>query len=112
MFLSLINEFRQINNREPARYLNKILDDYCLAHTLAMVNRNGIYHAPACYLDGYAEIVGCYDYLGNFEDTIRFFLSELGSKYPEHKKILLDIQEIGYGIMVHQGRLYITIRGR
>lgn len=112
MVSEIINEYRRQNNREPVRYWNRILDDYCLAHSVAMFNNRDLYHAPDCYLKDYAEIIGCYDFIDTVLNTFRFMLSDTDKKYPEHKKILLESQEMGYGYITHDGKFYITIRGK
>ena len=110
--MNLINEFRQINSKKPIENWNRTLDDHCLSHTLAMINKGEIYHAPRDYLKNYDEIVWRCDFMNTWDETFRHLIFELIGKSEEHKKILLESQELGYGVMSDKNKVYITIRGK
>lgn len=114
MVQNLINEFRQSCGKEPIKYWNNILDDHCLSHTLAMINLGDLYHTPKYYLKDYSEIVAYCDFRIDWPTTLRYLIfEEIGkSEEEEHKKILLESRELGYGIMSDKEKIYITIRGR
>ena len=50
MIINIINEFRKINNKGPVENWNRVLDDYCTQHCIAMINSGEVYHAPRDYL--------------------------------------------------------------
>jgi len=108
----LINQFRQINGKEPVRNWNRVLDDHCLSHVLAMINSGKLYHAPEYYRKGYGEAVACCDFITDWETTLRCLIFDVIGNSPEHREILLESQEIGYGIMSDKNRVFITIRGK
>jgi uncharacterized protein YkwD len=110
MIVGIINEYRITNGKCPANW-NKVLSDYCQAHTLAMASREDAFHAPSCYLNDYREAIGVVSFGHNFPDTIWRMIDEFNSS-PEHRSILQDCQELGYGVLVHKGMLYMTVRGR
>ena len=110
--INLINEFRESCGKEPVKYWNRVLDDHCLSHVLAMINSGEVYHAPRDYLRGYDEIVWRCDFMNTWDETFRHLIFELIGKSEEHKKILLESQELGYGIMADKNRIFITIRGK
>ena len=108
----LFNEFRQINGKEPVRNWNRVLDDHCLSHVLAMLNLGNLYHTPEHYLKDYSEIVACCDFRNNWGETFRYLIYEVIGNSPDHREVLLESQEIGYGIMSDKNKVFITIRGR
>ena len=108
----LINQFRQINGKEPVRNWNKVLEDHCLGHVLAMINSGKLYHAPEYYRKGYSEAVACCDFITDWGTTLRYLIFEVIGKSEEHKKILLESNEIGYAVMSDKNRVFITIRGK
>ena len=110
--INFINEFRQSCNKEPVKYWNRVLDDHCLSHVLAMINSGELYHAPKDYLKDYGEIVACCDFRNNWDETFRYLIFEIIGNSLDHKKILLESQELGYGIMSDKGKVWITIRGK
>lgn len=110
--MNLINEFRAKYGKEPLINWNRVLDDHCRSHVLAMINSGEVYHAPRNYLQGYGEIVWRCDFMNTWNETFRYLIFELIGKSEEHKKILLESQELGYGIMSDQGKIFITIRGK
>ena len=110
--INLINEFRAKYGKGPAEYWNRVLDDHCLSHTLAMINSAKVYHAPKDYLKDYGEIVWRCDFMNTWDETFRHLIFELIGKSEEHKKILLESQELGYGVMSDKNKVYITIRGK
>ena len=109
---NLINEFRAKHSKGPVEYWNRILDDYCTQHCIAMINSGEVYHAPRDYLKDYSEIVWRCDFMNTWDETFRHLIFELIGKSEEHKRILLESQELGYGIMADQDKVFITIRGR
>ena len=109
---NLINEFRQSCNKGPVRHWNKVLDDYCCSHTTAMINLGKLYHTPEYYLKDYGEIVACCDFRDNWDETLRYLIFQVIGDSEEHRKILLQSQELGYGIMSDKNKVFITIRGR
>jgi len=110
--MNLINELRHINGKEPLINWNQVLNDHCLSHTLAMINSGEVDHAHKDYLQDYGEIVWRCNFMNTWDETFRYLIFELIGKSEEHKKILLESQELGYGIMSDQGKIYITIRGK
>jgi len=110
--INLINEFRESCSKEPVKYWNKILSDFCLTHSIAMVNSGKLYHAPEYYRRGYSEAVACCDFITDWETTLRCLIFDVIGNSPEHREILLESQEIGYGIMSDKNRVFITIRGK
>ena len=110
--MNLINEFRQSCGKEPVKYWNRVLDDHCLSHTLFMINSGQVDHAPKYYLGHYDEIVWRCDFMNTWDETFRYLIFELIGKSEKHKKILLESQELGYGVMSDKNKVFITIRGR
>jgi len=110
--INLINEFRESCGKEPVKYWNRVLDDYCLFHSIWMIKSGKVDHAPKDYLKDYGEIVWRCDFMNTWDETFRYLIFELIGKSEEHKKILLESQELGYGVMSDQGKVFITIRGR
>lgn len=112
MIPKAINDFRCENGARPVEVWNKKLNDRCLLHTSAMIHRGKLYHTPTCYLEDYREIVGACSFLDNYENTARSLIFDYIGKSPEHKKILLECNEMGYGDETRDGNLIITIRGK
>jgi uncharacterized protein YkwD len=112
MIPKAINDFRRENGVGPVEIWNKNLSENCHRHTLAMINRGEVYHAPKCYWEGYQEIVGAREYLANFENTVRSLIFTRFGKSVEHRQTLLSCREMGFGDKTCDGNLVITIRGR
>lgn len=112
MITKIINKYREENGKKPVEYWNKILCDFCFAHVLAMIYKGELYHTPDYYLKDYSEIVACCDFRNTWEETFEFLIFQVIGGSEEHRKILLQSQEIGYGILSDKNKVFITIRGK
>jgi len=110
MIAKLINDFRQQNGRPPIHNWNTVDNDHCQAHCLAMVNHNFLYHAEEYYRPGKAEAVGVawWDY--NLEMSVARIIWGYFANSPGRKNILL-MNNLAYGVVVHNWQVYLTIRG-
>ena len=108
---NIINEFRSLNSRCPIQNWDKQISHYCVNHCWAMV-KNGFYHAEPHYLNDWEEIIAVCSQREIWEDTVRYLIFATIGNSIIHREILLNSSEIGYGIIVCEGNVYFTIRGR
>ena len=106
-----INEFRARYGKPPAISAEKIEHEYCQKHCLYMANCFEVMHAPECFMNGGAEIVGGCGYRHNDDDTIRFLLYEKIANSPGHLQILLEARYLAHWFYVNNYIGYLTIRG-
>jgi len=111
MVIDIINDYRKDNGKEPIHHWNKVENDFCEAHCLAMSNAGKIFHAPD-YLLGYrSEAVAMCSFGNDFNSTISYLILSVLNSSEEHRNILLDSRYLAYGVFVNNGAMYLTIRG-
>ena len=107
--LDVINRFREYNGVGPVQHTDNLVNQYCKFHCLDMSRNRNVYHAPDCYLEGWAEAVAMMSYCDHWQDKIVFDV--LGSS-EKHRNILLSYNKISYADHIHDWVVYVCIRGQ
>jgi uncharacterized protein YkwD len=110
MVIEAINDFRSENGKGRIFSWNERENEFCVLHSLYMANNKISDHTPFCFLLHRAEILSVCDFMFNFRDTIRYMIFNLFGESPEHKEILLNSERLSYGVIVDNGKVYLTIR--
>ena len=105
----LVNKFRSLNEIDNVQYWDDVVSGYCIMHCLAMIHKGEIYHAEQCFLDGWREAVAMINYCETAEDKLIFDI--LGDSEP-HRSLLLECNDMAYGIQYSNWKVYLTIRGK
>ena len=108
--LNAINQYRVKYSKSPLYEINHLVSEYCRLHCWAMIRHGDLYHAPACYLDGWEEIVALCDVHPNWDIVESRLLYDCIDSSIEHKSLLLNARQIAYSIVVCQYKVYLTIR--
>lgn len=111
MIIDIINDFRQTNGKERIFCWDPAENDYCLQHSLHMARINNLEHAPAHLLKGKAEAIGMSDFNIDTNNTSRFIIFELMGNSTRHREIILNYDNLAYGVFMHNWKVYLTIRG-
>lgn len=112
MLMDIINEYRTKNGKEPMWNWDGLVSDYCTGHSIAMANRNEIYHAEPCFLNGWGEAVAMSYCLPTWNDTMRHLIFKVFGESQEHKNIILNSETLAYGFITSNNKIFITIRGK
>jgi len=106
-----INTFRAKYGKSPAIPANQEEHENCLAHCLHMANSYEVMHAPECYRENKAEVVGGCSYRGSDDNTIAYLLYEKAANSPGHLQILLESTYLASWFYVNNYIGYLTVRG-
>lgn len=112
MIREVINSFRSIHNRSHVNWWVWEEMDNCFKHSIAMMERNEIYHAEAHYRNDWREAVAYCDFYGSWEEAIKRLIYDVLGNSEGHKDILLDCPSLAYGLVVANNKVFITIRGK
>lgn len=110
--IETINEFRQRNGKSRIENWNRVVSDYCQEHCWAMVSRGDIYHAETCYLQDWLEAIAVCGACMDWKDTERKLIFDILGTSDKHKEILLNSNEMAYGVIMFKGMVYLTVRSR
>jgi len=107
--ISTINSYRGNCCKQPVE-IDGQQNQWCTNHCWEMARQNKIFHAIPEYLNSWSEIVAeCWQY--SSWSTVEKTLIELIDSSPDHKRIILNSNRIGYGIIAFNKKVYLTIRG-
>jgi hypothetical protein len=112
MTMDIINEFRASYGKSRVSLWDSVQNDYCWSHSLAMANRGHVYHAEPCYVRGWSEAVGMIHFIDNSEVTLKRLIFDVLGGSESHRNIILDSSHLAVGVVVHNYKMFITIRGR
>jgi hypothetical protein len=78
-----------------------------------MARAGNIYHAPDYFLNGWREAVAMMSYTGEegHELCAKIIWDVIGTSKP-HTEVLLRSSELAYGLVLHNYKWYLTIRGK
>ena len=109
----IINSFRELHGRSRVWNWDSLVSGYCEEHSRAMANCGELYHADQSLLNGWSEIVAKVSYSGENFDIIKSRLVyDVIGRSEGHKAILLNSSIIAHALVVANGWVYATIRGR
>jgi len=111
MIKQIINEFRRINGRHPAKMDNHEENQNCLWHCLYMAKIKEICHAPEHYLNGKCEAVAVRGFFHNPIDTLHMIIFEQFANSPEHRDIILFNDNLACAFYIEQYQVFLTVRG-
>lgn len=111
--IASIEQFRRQHNVHNTPIWNGLVSQYCKEHCWAMARAGDLYHAPAYFLNGWAEAVGMMTYQGEEGHNMcaRLVWDVIGTS-EDHKRVLLASNELAYGLIIHHYNFYLTIRGK
>jgi len=109
---NIINEFRAQNGKEAVSQFDRLVNDYCLSHCMAMARNGYIYHAEPSHLEGWSEAVAMGSYNGDFFSSVRRIMHEAFGKSELHKSVILDHSTLAFGVFTSNYKMFVTIRGR
>jgi len=112
MVTDIINEYREWNRKPRVSNWERVVSDYCFAHSMAMAHRGEVYHAEGYLLNNWGEAVAMCGFNGNSADTIRYLLFEVLDKSEQHRNLILNSDILAVGFYTWNYRAYLTIRGR
>jgi hypothetical protein len=113
MITNVINEYRTLHGRGWVSFWDNVVSDFCKQHCWAMAYRNGIYHAEAHFLNGWAEAVAMCSRGGeNWQELEYRIIYEILGRSKEHQSIILDSSRLAYGVAEMEGLVWVTIRGQ
>ena len=110
MVTSVINEYRTQNDKKPVSCWVPIENDFCYAHCVYLAHNCLCEHTPQCYLKNRAEAIAQCTNIGYITDTIRYLIFDIFDGSPEHKNIILNYDNLAYGLYIYNGNAYLTIR--
>ena len=111
MMVDIINKFRRKNGKDNILCWNPVENDYCLQHCMHMSRTRKLEHASDYLRSGKAEAVASCVFLDDMENTIKHLIYGCIGNSSEHRKVILDYDNLSYGFMLHDYVAYITIRG-
>ena len=110
--IATINEFRRQNGVGPVEHWDMRMANFCRMHCLEMARRGYTYHAEPCYLEGWSEAVACHSWLSSWKELQdRLIFDVLGSS-ESHRRILLNYNQMAYGLWSSNWMTYLTVRAR
>jgi len=112
MTMDVINEFRASYGKSRVFLWDSVQNDYCWSHSLAMANRGAVYHAEPCFVKGWGEAVGMIAFIDNNDVSLRRLIFDVLGQSESHRNLILDCSHLAVGIVVHNYKMYITIRGK
>ena len=110
--IEIINNFRSYHGKRPVWGWNNVISDYCFQHCLEMAKRGDIYHAEPCYLNGWAEAVGVMSYNGDWHEAKRRMIFDNFGMSGHHRDILLNRDNMAFGIVVNNYKMYVCVRAQ
>jgi len=106
-----INDLRRANGKEVIYAFDGWVSHYCRLHCWAMAKEGHIYYAPSYYLNDWKEAVFECTYSGeDIHALAKHILFDLFDE--EHKRIILDSEELACAYVISNWKLYLTIRGK
>lgn len=111
MTADIINEFRNVNNKERILCWNPAENDYCLQHCLHMSRLDRVEHAPEYLLKDKAEVIAMCKFVSDTNTTIKYLIFNVINESEEHRNVILNYENLAYGVYVHDYKVYLTIRG-
>jgi len=112
MVIDIINEYREWNRKPRVSNWERVVSDYCFAHSMAMAREDRVYHAEEYLLNNWGEAVAMCCFTGNTQETIRFLLFEILDKSEPHRNLILNSDILAVGFYTWNYKAYLTIRGR
>jgi len=113
MMQSAINDYRRARGKGAIQWFDGLVSHYCTEHCWAMARAGHLYHAENHYLNGWGEAIFMADYNGediySYGKQILFGCFDLS---PGHRGIVLDSNELAFGYIVHDWKIWICVRGR
>jgi len=111
MIIDIINDYRKDHGKQPIHNWNKVENDFCEAHCLAMANAKQIFHAPGHFLGDRSEAVAVCSFGSDFNSTAYYLIFSVLNGSEPHRNILLNSNSLAYGVLVNDNAMYLTIRG-
>lgn len=109
--INVLADFRRHHGVDHGFLVDHVVNGYCQAHSWHMAT-HGVEHAPEGLREDWAEAVGMCSMAGSYEDTVRKMIYEVFGESGAHKGLILRCGTLAWGIIVHEGNMYMTIRGR
>lgn len=110
--LHAIVDYRRSQGVEHGFLVDHVVNGWCQEHSWAMARRCELYHSPDDLRGDWAEAVGMCSMSGSYEDTIRKMLYDVFGESEAHRGVILRCSTLAWGIVIHEGKMYMTIRGR
>lgn len=111
MVADIINEFRNTNGKERIFCWDPVENDYCLEHCLYMAKTDKVEHALKDFLKGKAEAIAMCLFDTDINTTARYLIFSVLNASEEHRNILLNYDNLAYGIYMDNYKMYLTLRG-
>lgn len=112
MITQLINELREQNGRRRVFYWDGIVSDHCNSHSLAMANKNELYHAEPYLRNGWSEAVAMCSFRNTSWESFRYLIFDILASDEPHRNVLLNFEVLAYGVVILNNQVYLTIRGK
>lgn len=111
--MSAIENYRKYRGVQSMVYWDGLMSQHCKEHCWAMARESKLYHTPEYYLGDWKEAIAMSSYSGEEGHSLcaKLIFDVLGSS-PEHSKILVESNELAFGLILHNYIWYLTIRGR